>query len=454
MGEEEDLERAAEEAAAEVAEADEAAGFDRAAATCASDFPEPEGEAASDLRFRFYGAEALTDVSSLSGRDLSATPSLSGTFHGCRSLSDISPLSTWDVAGVGSLRGAFYGCRSLADLSPLSGWDTSKVSSMGCLFEYCEALVDATPLAAWDVSRVTDMMCLFGCCSSLEKLDLSTWDTSRVRNINNMFYGCESLREVKLGEGFRFEGDGSSSCSLPAPFYGVIPGTWRNAAGESFEDPADIPSGVADTYTAVFELPDFDFSDLAGPGAWYYEAVRQMVEHGYITGRADGSFGLGENMSRGDYVTLLWRIARPRDYLAYRNDARNESGFADVQVKMYYTKAINWAVRKHIASGVNKRNFGVGRKISFQDACLILARLAHGGAKGLRAAVDEERAAATLACFADAEEVSEKAVAGLGWCVDAGIVSGYPDQTLRPHEPLTRERAAVILWRAIENKLI
>ena len=454
-GEDMELQAAEAEAAAEAAEAvPEEPGFDRAAATSAADFPEREGAGADDLRYRFYGAESLSDVSALSGRDLSATGSLSGTFHGCRSLADISPLASWDVSGVRGLHGTFYGCRSLSDISPLAGWDTSKVTGMGCLFEYCRSLVDATPLSGWDVSAVTDMMCLFAGCSSLEKLDLSTWDTSKVRNINNMFYGCEALSEVKLGPDFSFEGDGSSRCALPAPYYGVIPGTWQNSAGEPFEDPADIPSRTADSYTAVFDLPAVDFSDLSSTKDWYYEPIRQMVEHGYITGRGDGSFGVGESMTRGDYVTILWRIAKPRDYLAYRNDARNESGFSDVKVKQYYTKAINWAVKKRIASGYTRRKFGVGRSISFQDACLILARLANGNAKGLEAAMDEQRAAELVSGFEDGEEVSAYAVGGLAWCVQQGVVSGYPDKTLRPREALTRERAAVILWRAIDNKLI
>ena len=72
-------------------------------------------------------------------------------FSNCENLTDISGLSGWDVSGVTDMGGAFWWCSSLADLSPLSGWDVSGVTDMSEAFQDCISLADASPLEGWNV---------------------------------------------------------------------------------------------------------------------------------------------------------------------------------------------------------------------------------------------------------------------------------------------------------------
>lgn len=116
-------------------------------------------------------------------------------------------LSTPKIDACLSIKQIFYGMTSLKSLD-LSGWDMSSIVNMDEAFKGCEALTT---------------------------IDFSGWDTSSVTSSENMFEGCSSLRSVVLSENFTLQ-----QC-LPD-------GLWANSAGELFE-PADIPQGVADTYT-------------------------------------------------------------------------------------------------------------------------------------------------------------------------------------------------------------
>lgn len=409
----------------------------------------------TSLDYLLYNCAGVTDLAPLAGWDVSHVTSMNGTFRGCGGVSSLDPLSGWDVSHVQNLSGMFYDCGGVTSLAPLSGWDVSNVTDMAGTFEYCSSLTEATELACWDVSHVTDMLCLFCGCRSLETLDLSGWDTSRVHNINNMFYGCTGLRTVTLGSKFSFTGDGASSCALPVPCRGATPGRWVSDTGETFDRPSQIPGNTAATYRAVFDAPSTRFPDVADAGAWYHDAVYEMVAHGYLNGRADGSFGVGAKVTRAEFITVLWRIARPSESATYvPSRARNLTGLADVRGGMYYTGAVNWAMEKGVAGVRGNGRFGTNDPIAFEEMCLYVARQANGGADGLQASMNDDAARRELGRYEDASEVSPEAVKGVVWCIGAGLVSGIVGRELRPKAAVTREQMASVLWRAIDGGMI
>ena len=129
----------------------------------------------------------------------------------------------------------------------LSGWDTSSVTDTSSMFSGCSSLA-SVDLSGWDTSSVTDTSYMFYGCSSLASLDLSGWDTSSVHRSDFMVYGCYHLAEVALGNRFT-----RYFLILPTPSSDYIPGAtglWYGPDGTGYR-PADIPVGVAATYTAL-----------------------------------------------------------------------------------------------------------------------------------------------------------------------------------------------------------
>ena len=214
----------------------------------------------------FQDCSSLTSLD-LSGWDTSRVISMSSVFSGCSSLASLN-LSGWDMSQVAGMESTmFSGCSCLASLNlsgfrfPASGFrfpssleevllegsDISSAESMSSMFSGCSSLA-SVDLSGWDTSSVTDTSYMFYGCSSLASLDLSGWDTSPVHRSDFMVYGCYHLAEVALGNRFT-----RYFLILPTPSSDYIPGAtglWYGPDGTGYR-PADIPVGVAATYTAL-----------------------------------------------------------------------------------------------------------------------------------------------------------------------------------------------------------
>ena len=217
-------------------------------------------------------------------------------------------------------------------------------------------------------------------------------------------------------------------------------------SGISGDVDVDFDYNEAGSYAGFTSL----FTDVLNASSYYYDAVYALADLGYLEGYSNGKFGVGDKMTREQFVTILWRIACPDEYAAYDNDADNATGLSDVGDDAYYTAAVNWAQENEIMLGHSYGSFGVGESITFEDMCVVLARYACGGESALEEALTEDEAVEVLEGFSDAGSVSGYAEKGMAWCVGEGLVSGNADRTLAPTTKVARERAATVIWRAVE----
>lgn len=91
------------------------------------------------------------------------------------------------------------------------------------------------------------------------------------------------------------------------------------------------------------------FSDVPA-GRWYSKAVTWAVQNQIVAGYSSTVFGPGNNITRQDLVTILYR------YAAYKNmstSARADlSGYSDVgSISGYAVEPMRWAVASGIVSG-------------------------------------------------------------------------------------------------------
>ncbi len=91
------------------------------------------------------------------------------------------------------------------------------------------------------------------------------------------------------------------------------------------------------------------FTDLR-KDAYYYQAVLWAVEAGITTGIDDTHFGPDRTVTRGQFVTFLWRAeGKPA--------ASGANPFRDVQAGRFYYDAVLWAAQTGITSGVDPNRF-------------------------------------------------------------------------------------------------
>ena len=193
-------------------------------------------------------------------------------------------------------------------------------------------------------------------------------------------------------------------------------------------------------------FPDVDY------GEWYAPGVTFVAGKGLITGyAANGHFGVGDPLTRGQLATILWRNACPEEAAAYdASTARNETGLSGVSDGEYYTAAANWAVREGIITGFERADgtydFAASSPVSFEQLITILSRLC--AAPGEVAAAGSD-----LSGFVDGDEASSWAAGAIAWAAKKGLVGGYDTpsgKVLAPGEEVARERVAVVLMRAFD----
>ena len=179
-----------------------------------------------------------------------------------------------------------------------------------------------------------------------------------------------AFNKILYGTSFSYEGDGQST--PPAPkFPDVKSGSWyfdavNYCAQKGFIGgysngnfgPADnlkrqdfvmILARIAGADLDKYANATPKFSDVK-KGAYYYSAVMWAVDNGIIGGYSNGKFGVGDNITREQVATILYRYAGSPDV---QNVDSTLSKFSDVKKISAYAKIpIAWAVQNGVISGM------------------------------------------------------------------------------------------------------
>lgn len=191
--------------------------------------------------------------------------------------------------------------------------------------------------------------------------------------------------------------------------------------------------------------PSKAFSDLED-GTWYLQAVEYVSSRGIMKGYDNGTFGPNDTLSRGQLITMLWRLqGSPQADMS-------TTTFADVDYDSYYGDAIRWARATEIVKGYGDSNdFRPDASITREEIAVMLANFAKR-MDGKNPTSDGVK----LGQFPDANAVDSWAKTALSWTVDKGIISGKIDASnkawLNPIDNATRAEAATILMRYLQNR--
>ncbi len=181
------------------------------------------------------------------------------------------------------------------------------------------------------------------------------------------------------------------------------------------------------TDTQVIPFIDVNVND------WYYETVKTAYEKGLMKGVSNTEFGADTNVTRGMFVTVLYRIEN--------EPVAPKLNFTDVESGAYFASAIAWANANNIVTGVTDTEFAPNNNITREQMATILFRYAQY--KGMETMTLAEN----LNQFADNTEISEYAVSALNWAVGADVMGGKGSGILDPKGFATRAEAAAVLVR-------
>ena len=110
-----------------------------------------------------------------------------------------------------------------------------------------------------------------------------------------------------------------------------------------------ILAKIADANLDKYADTASKFSDVK-KGSYYYSAVMWAVENGIIGGYSNGKFGVGDNITREQVATILYRYMGSPDV---SNVDTTLAKFSDVnRISAYAKIPIAWAVQKEVISGM------------------------------------------------------------------------------------------------------
>ena len=191
--------------------------------------------------------------------------------------------------------------------------------------------------------------------------------------------------------------------------------------------------------SASSDLPFFDVSDTD----WFHNAVKYVYENNIIKGYNEAEFGPKDNLTRGQLVTILYRMeSSPK--------VSKKSNFPDVQdSNKYYYNAVNWASENNIVSGYLNGNFGPGDNITREQLAVILYKCAKYNGKDVSKTNN-------LAEFTDTNKIADYAKTQVKWAVDSGVITGNinkttGEKTINPKGNATRAEVAAMMEKYCKN---
>lgn len=214
---------------------------------------------------------------------------------------------------------------------------------------------------------------------------------------------------------------------------GVVGETYAEPQGRINYHVHDFEDGHGTCNTCGFA----PFSDIANSGYCDYIVVGWAA--GIVGGYPDGTFRPNNEVTRGQFITMLWRACG-------EPEAENAKlSFTDAaNIPDDYKAAVAWGVEAGIIYGYGDNTFRHGTPISRAQMATFSYRLMD--------VIFEDGsfdAFKTPFGFNDDAAVAADYVDGVNVCANLGVITGYPDGFFRPNATGTRGQAATIILRLV-----
>ncbi len=185
------------------------------------------------------------------------------------------------------------------------------------------------------------------------------------------------------------------------------------------------------------------FSDISNSGYCDYIVVGYLA--GIINGYEDGTFRPNKTVTRGQFITMLWRAVGEPGAESTTLNFKDAANIPDA-----YKDAVAWGVEAGIIKGYDDDTFRPNQSISRAQMATFSYRL-------LVLIVGEEAIDEfNQPCgFKDAATVADPYVDAVNVCANLGIILGFDTDgdgegdTFRPNDTANRGQAATIILRVV-----
>ena len=187
---------------------------------------------------------------------------------------------------------------------------------------------------------------------------------------------------------------------------------------------------------------DFLFPDVP-PGHWARGYIEAVARNGIMIGNERGHFRPYGGLQRAEIAAIVGRIYSP-------NGLRIpdvEDTFADTTRPSWYTKHVAWASQNGIIHGIGNNQFNPYGPVLRAELATMLFRYETFRRNGNPPTFNSN----AFYHFPDQGNVPDWARPAMDWAVYVGIITGRPDGTLAPLDPVVRAEAATMVIRYLER---
>jgi nitrous oxidase accessory protein NosD len=190
-------------------------------------------------------------------------------------------------------------------------------------------------------------------------------------------------------------------------------------------------TAITDHFTVFALMAKPDMPALPDTkGHWAETHVLRLVSLGIVSGYEDGTFRPETGITREEFAKMVVLAA------GLEPVAEPELGFSDAdEIQGWARGYVAAAVEAGIITGLPENRFGPGERVTRQQAATMIGR-----ALGV-----EVGAAGTPTSFVDDGDIESWALAALNLAVEKGLITGFPDNSFKPAENVTRAQAATML---------
>lgn len=174
------------------------------------------------------------------------------------------------------------------------------------------------------------------------------------------------------------------------------------------------------TYAEISEIKDH----------WAHEIIERWIDQGLVQGYSDNSNKLDESISRAEFVTLVNRV------FGFKDSKRDN--FQDISEGDWFANEIGIASAMDYVFGYDDGTFRPYNYVSRQEAAMMLSRILYLEHYEMK----EE-------FVVNNEEIPSWSREAIESLIKAGIMSGYPDGTIKPNQKISCAETIVILNKAL-----
>lgn len=164
---------------------------------------------------------------------------------------------------------------------------------------------------------------------------------------------------------------------------------------------------------------------------WAREPIYYLAERNLIHGIGKGLFAPEKEMTRAEFVTLLFKISG-------ENLPESGTKFIDVNPTKWYVPYVTWADENSITSGISETTFAPEAKITRQDMAVMIMH--YIDYKGLLINTTKQ-----VAIFGDDAQIDGYAKEAVYYMQQVGIIEGIGNNSFNPKKNAKRAEATKMI---------